>query len=60
MPIQAVERNLTFSIDEATSELLVKVYDVKTGELIRRVPPEYLRQLVENIQNQNDARWDHY
>lgn len=38
--VETVNRNLDFSIDESTNQLVVKVIDVGTKEVIRQIPSE--------------------
>ena len=45
-------QGLKFSVDEETGRKVIKVVDVKTGKLIRQIPPEdvlsFLRQLEDH------------
>ncbi|NLC38259.1 MAG: flagellar protein FlaG, partial [Clostridia bacterium] len=38
-----------FSIHEATHEIMVKVFDRESGELIREIPPEKLLDMVAKL-----------
>lgn len=38
--VQSSQRDLRFDIDEQTGDMMVKVYDSKTDELIRQIPSE--------------------
>lgn len=35
-----VDRNLSFSVDEASGRIVIKVTNAETGEVIRVIPPE--------------------
>ena len=48
--IQNLNRNLEFSIDQQSGEVLVKVLDAHTHELIRQIPSEEALALARNIQ----------
>ena len=37
---------LNFSVDETTNELIVKVVDGSSGEVIRQIPPEEMLRLI--------------
>lgn len=37
---QLVDRNLSFSVDEKSGRIVIKVTNSETGELIRVIPPE--------------------
>jgi|SRR5580658_2360494 uncharacterized FlaG/YvyC family protein len=39
-------REVTFSLDPATKQPVVKVIDTATKEVIRQLPPEYLLQMA--------------
>ncbi len=39
-------REVTFSLDPATKQPVVKVIDTATREVIRQLPPEYLLQVA--------------
>jgi flagellar protein FlaG len=38
--------HLNFSVDDKTKELVVRVIDEKTGEVIRQIPPEEMLRLI--------------
>lgn len=46
---QSVQRNLEFSVDEASGETVVKVVAADTGELIRQIPSEVALKLAESL-----------
>lgn len=45
----AYDRRFEFSIHEATKEIMVKVIDVTTDEVIRELPPEKILDMVAAI-----------
>lgn len=47
--IQNLNRNLEFSINQGSGEVLVKVIDAKTREVIRQIPSEEALALARNI-----------
>lgn len=42
-------RRIEFSIHEKTGDIIVKVYDAETNEIVREIPPEKIKDLVANI-----------
>jgi uncharacterized FlaG/YvyC family protein len=50
-------REVTFSVDPATKQPVVKVIDTATKEVIRQLPPAYLLQIAEDsAASGNEAR----
>lgn len=47
--IQNLNRNLQFSLDKDSGELLVKVIDAQTHKVIRQIPSEEALALAQNI-----------
>jgi len=47
---QAFNRRLQFVVDHQSSEIVVKVIDNSTNEVVRVIPPEELQRLCRNIQ----------
>jgi flagellar protein FlaG len=47
--IQNLNRNLEFSIDQDNGEVLVRVVDAETHELVRQIPSEEVMALAHNI-----------
>ncbi|MGE3296922.1 MAG: flagellar protein FlaG [Porticoccaceae bacterium] len=45
--VQAVQRELQFSVDAATGYQVVKVLDARSGEVIRQMPSDQLLALAE-------------
>lgn len=48
--LEAVDIQAKFSIHEGTGEIIVKLEDINTGEVIREIPPEKLLDLVAKMQ----------
>jgi uncharacterized FlaG/YvyC family protein len=44
-------REVTFSIDQASRQPVIKVVDANTGQVIDQWPPEYLLQLAADVTN---------
>lgn len=49
--VQSVQRNLDFSIDESSGEVVVKVTDRDSGEVIRQLPSEEALRLSEQLES---------
>lgn len=47
--VQNLNRNLEFSLDKGSGEVLVKVIDAQTHELVRQIPSEEALALAQNI-----------
>jgi flagellar protein FlaG len=47
--VQATQRNLDFSIDDSTKQVVVKVIATDTGEVIRQIPSEMALKLAESL-----------
>jgi len=47
--LQSVQRNLQFSVDQDTNQIVVKVVDAKTGEVVRQIPPESALEIARNM-----------
>jgi len=43
--------NLSFAYDERTNQVVVKVMDDETGQVIRQIPSEHMVQLVASFKN---------
>lgn len=46
------DREVTFSVDQATRLAVVKVVDTSTNEVLEQWPPEYLLQMAAETKNQ--------
>ena len=47
--VQAVQRNLSFSVDKASGQTVIKVYDAQTKEVIRQIPADETLRLAASI-----------
>jgi flagellar protein FlaG len=48
--LQGINTSFRFSIHEGTKEIMVKVLDKDTGELVREIPSEKILDMVANLQ----------
>ncbi|MCD4720743.1 MAG: flagellar protein FlaG [Desulfobacula sp.] len=48
---QTLQTKLNFSVDEGTNNIVVKIIDKETDEVIRQIPPEELLALQEKMQD---------
>ncbi len=51
--VKASERQLDFSIDDSTGQVVVKVIARQSGEVIRQLPSEVALKLAENLKDAN-------
>ena len=42
-------RDIQFSVDDQSNQLIVKVVDSKTGDVIRQIPPDVMLHLMRSI-----------
>ena len=54
--IDSIERNLRFSIDEESGEVVVKVVAKASGELIRQMPSEEALELARSLKEDSENR----
>lgn len=47
--LNIMNRSIQFSIDESSHDIVVRVVDKDTGEVIREVPPESIQKLREKM-----------
>lgn len=47
--LQAVKRNLQFEVDDTTKELVVKIVDSDSGELVRQIPSEEMLAFIKRM-----------
>jgi uncharacterized FlaG/YvyC family protein len=40
---------LTFSLDRRTNRLILQIVDRETREVVRQIPPEFLRRLADDL-----------
>ncbi|WP_446810000.1 flagellar protein FlaG [Methylomonas sp. 2BW1-5-20] len=48
--LQATQRNLQFKVDDATKEVVVKIVDSDSGELVRQIPSEEMLAFIRRMQ----------
>ncbi|HOO46924.1 MAG TPA: flagellar protein FlaG [Deltaproteobacteria bacterium] len=48
--LEIMNRSIQFSIDERSHDIVVKVVDKESGEVIRQVPPENVLRLREHME----------
>ncbi len=48
--LQATQRNLQFKVDDATKEVVVKIVDSESGELVRQIPSEEMLAFIRRMQ----------
>lgn len=48
--LQAVRRNLQFQVDETTQELVVKIVDSDSGNVVRQIPSEEMLAFIRRLQ----------
>lgn len=48
--LQSVRRNLQFTVDDSTQELVVKIVDSNSGELVRQIPSEEMLAFIARMQ----------
>jgi flagellar protein FlaG len=46
---QSVRRDINFRVDDGSGQLVIKVTDLASGDLIRQIPSEEALQIVENL-----------
>lgn len=51
---QTVQRQLQFSVDKDNGEVVVKVVDARTKDVIREIPPEEIRNMQKQLDQVND------
>lgn len=50
--LQASNKNLQFQVDEATKQVVVKVVDSKTGEVVRQIPTVEMLDFIRAMKEQ--------
>jgi flagellar protein FlaG len=51
--VQSVQRDLSFSMDEASGRTIIKVIDSESGKLVRQIPSEEVLALATYLQDVN-------
>jgi flagellar protein FlaG len=47
--VQTVQRSLNFAVDDSSGQVVVKVTDADSGDVIRQIPTEEALHLAENL-----------
>ena len=53
--VQSIQRDLNFSVDDSSGEVVVKVFDRETDELIRQFPTEEALKLAERMKENSEG-----
>lgn len=56
--VQAVKRQLEFSIDDSTGKVVVKVIATQSGEVVRQIPSEAALKLAQSLTNASSLLFD--
>lgn len=56
--VQSVKRNLEFSIDETSGEIVVKVIAGDTGEVVRQLPSAEALKIADSLHNAHSLLFD--
>ncbi|GEM_PF-2631490 len=56
--VQVVQRELQFSIDRDNGEVVVKVVDARTKDVVREIPPEEVRQMRKRLEEVSQKLFD--
>ena len=56
--VQSVKRNLEFSIDETSGQVVVKVIASESGEVVRQIPSAEAMKLAESLHNASSVLFD--
>jgi flagellar protein FlaG len=55
---QSVRRNLEFSIDEGSGQVVVKVIATETGEVVRQLPSAEALKIADSLKDANSLLFD--
>jgi len=47
--MQSAQRDLSFSVDDSTGDLVVQVVDGESGKIVRQIPSEEILRLAERL-----------
>jgi flagellar protein FlaG len=50
--LKAANNNLQFQVDEATKQVVIKIVDNKTGELVRQIPTVEMLDFIRAMKQQ--------
>lgn len=56
--VQSLQRNLEFSVDDSTGQVVVKVVARDSGEVIRQIPTETALELAKSLHDVNSLLFD--
>ncbi|XVO85839.1 flagellar protein FlaG [Pseudomonas palleroniana] len=56
--VQDAQRNLEFSIDDSTHQVVVKVIATDSGEVIRQIPSEAALKLAQSLHDASSVLFD--
>lgn len=54
--VQMVRRDLQFTIDEDTQEVVIKVLDRESGEVVRQIPSEEVLAMLKRMREWSEGR----
>ncbi|RLW67700.1 MAG: hypothetical protein B6D71_15945 [gamma proteobacterium symbiont of Stewartia floridana] len=52
---QLVNRNLEFSVDDATGQQVLRVIDSDTGEVVRQIPSDQILHVISQVQKASEG-----
>jgi len=47
--MQEIQRDLSFSVDDSTGDVVVRVIDGESGKIVRQIPSEEILRLTERL-----------
>ncbi|MCQ4323082.1 flagellar protein FlaG [Stutzerimonas stutzeri] len=47
--VQSIQRDLSFSVDDSTGDVVVQVVDGESGKVVRQIPSEEILRLTERL-----------
>jgi flagellar protein FlaG len=47
--MQNIQRDLSFSVDDSTGDVVVRVIDGDSGKIVRQIPSEEILRLTERL-----------
>lgn len=47
--VQSIQRDLNFSVDDSTGDVVVQVVDGESGKVVRQIPSEEILRLTERL-----------
>ncbi|MGC9325302.1 MAG: flagellar protein FlaG [Desulfomonilia bacterium] len=49
--LESINRSIRFSVDESSGDIVVKIVNTDSGEVIKQIPPDEALRLKEHIQD---------